>query len=96
MLDKYKGYVVVDGYSGYDILKEKGIKIQLCFAHIRRKFYDIAKVLSPQLKKQSVAQEMVNRIDKLFRIEAKLKEHKMTPLEIYNYRQSEEYMKSLF
>ena len=93
ILDDYKGYVVVDGYSGYDILKEKGIKIQLCFAHIRRKFYDIAKVLSSELKKKSAAQEMVNRIDKLFRAEAILKQSKKTPLEIYNYRQSDEYMK---
>lgn len=93
MLNDYKGYVVADGYPGYDALKGKGIKIQLCFAHIRRKFYDIAKVLSPELKKKSVAQEMVNRIDKLFRIEAKLKEEKKTPLEIYNYRQSDKYMK---
>ena len=93
MLDKYKGYVVADGYAGYDVLKEKGIKIQLCFAHIRRKFFDIAKVLSHELKKKSAAQGMVNRIDKLFRIEAILKEKKKTPLEIYNYRQSDEYMK---
>ena len=93
MLDKYKGYVVVDGYPGYDVLREKNIKIQLCFPHIRRKFYDIAKVLSSELKKKSVAQEMVNRIDKLFRIEAKLKEDKMSQLEIYNHRQSNEYMK---
>ena len=93
LLDGYKGYIVTDGYAGYDELASKGIKIQRCFAHIRRKFYDIVKVLNDEEKKISAANEMVRRIDKLFAIEAKLKTNKKTPLEIKKIRQSDEYMK---
>lgn len=93
LLDGYKGYMVTDGYAGYDDLVNKGIKIQRCFAHIRRKFYDIVKVLPESQKKISTANEMVKRIDKLFAIEAELKANKKSPLEIKKIRQSDEYMK---
>lgn len=93
LLDGYDGYIVTDGYVGYDELAKKGIKIQRCFAHIRRKFYDIVKVLPDELKRVSAANEMVRRIDKLFKIEAKLKAEKKTPLEIGKYRKNEEYLR---
>ena len=93
LLDSYKGYIVTDGYQGYNELTNKGIKIQRCFAHIRRKFYDIVKVLPNELKKVSTASEMVKRIDKLFAKEAELKVNKKSPLEIYKIRQSDDYMK---
>jgi len=92
LLDGYKGFIVADGYAGYDELTAKGIKIQRCFAHIRRKFYDIVKVLSDDQKRISVANEMVKRIDKLFEVEAKLKAQKKTPREIKEIRQSGDYM----
>lgn len=93
LLDGYKGYIVADGYAGYDELSNKGIKIQRCFAHIRRKFYDIIKVLNDEQKKVSAANEMVKRIDCLFAKEAELKANKKSPLEIYKIRQSDEYKK---
>lgn len=93
LLDGYKGYIITDGYAGYDDLANKGIKIQRCFAHIRRKFYDIVKVLNDEQKKISTANEMVKRIDRLFAIEAKLKASKKSPQEIYKIRQSDDYMK---
>ncbi|MDY4818903.1 MAG: transposase [Bacilli bacterium] len=93
LLNGYKGYIVTDGYAGYDELSNKGIKIQRCFAHIRRKFYDIVKILNDEQKKISTANEMVNRIDKLFAKEAELKANKKSPLEIYEIRQSDEHMK---
>lgn len=93
LLNGYKGYIVTDGYAGYDELTKQGIKIQRCFAHIRRKFYDIVKILPKELKKKSAANEMVNRIDKLFAIEAKFKIDKKSPLEIGKLRKSDEYIK---
>ena len=93
LLEGYKGYIVTDGYAGYNELTSKGIKIQRCFAHIRRKFYDIVKVLPDELKPVSAANEMVKRIDKLFELEAKLKEEKKSPLEITKIRKSDDYMK---
>lgn len=93
ILDGYNGYIVTDGYAGYDELAKKGIKIQRCFAHIRRKFYDIVKVLPDELKRVSAANEMVKRIDRLFETEAKLKTDKKNPQEIYEIRQTDDYMK---
>ena len=61
LLEGYKGYVVIDGYAGYDELVDQGIKIQRCFAHIRRKFYNIVKVLPDELKKVSAVNEMARR-----------------------------------
>lgn len=93
LLDGYKGYIVADGYAGYDGLSSKGVRIQRCFAHIRRKFYDIAKVLNEGQKRISAANEMVMRIDRLFAKEAELKANGKSPLEIYKIRQSDGYRK---
>ena len=95
LLKDYKGYMVVDGYSGYDAFKNKGIKLQRCFAHIRRKFYDIVKVLPDDLKKVSAANEMVKRIDKLFFYEAKFKADRLSPIEIQKMRESKEFKDAL-
>ena len=94
LLKDYHKYLVADGYAGYNVLKNNNIKIQLCFAHIRRKFYDIVKTLNEEMKKQSVAAEMVKRIDKLFHEEALMKKN-LSPMEIGEHRQSEEFMKIL-
>ncbi len=94
LLKDYHEYLVADGYAGYNVLKNNGIKIQLCFAHIRRKFYDIVKTLSEETKKQSVAAEMVKRIDRLFHEEALMKKN-LSPMEIGEHRQSAEFMKIL-
>ena len=93
LLDGYKGYIVTDGYAGYDGLAGKGIRIQRCFAHIRRKFYDIVKVLNDGQRKVSSANEMVKRIDRLFAKEAELKAGKKSPLEILEARRSDGYMR---
>ena len=93
ILNGYQKFLVADGYAGYNVLKENGIKIQLCFAHIRRKFYDIAKTLSEENKKKSVAAEMVRRIDILFHEEAKMKKENLSPIEIGEHRKTEKYMK---
>ena len=56
------------------LIKLEKLIRQRCFAHIRRKFYDIVKVLNDEQKKISAANEIVNRIDKLFAKETELKE----------------------
>ena len=93
LLDGYKGYIVTDGCAGYDGLASKGIKIQRCFAHIGRKFYDIVKVSNDGQGKVSSANEMVKRIDRLFAKEAELKANKKSPLEILEARKGDGYMK---
>lgn len=94
LTSNYNGYLVCDGYPGYDKLREtnKNIKIQRCFAHIRRNFYDVIKVLSDEKKKQSKAYEMVRRIDKLFYLENQMTVKHLDPDEIKEERNSKEYL----
>lgn len=92
-LKGYKGYLVCDGYAGYDDVAGKGITIQRCLVHVRRYFYDIVKTTPSKLLKTSVAYEMVNKIDKLFHEEANFSSQKLGPKEIHKRRHSEEYQK---
>jgi hypothetical protein len=44
-LDDYKGYVQSDDFGGYDYLGNKQDIVHLgCWAHVRCKFFDVAKV----------------------------------------------------
>ena len=46
-LEKFEGYLHADGYSGYHNLK-KEITVVGCWAHARRKFFDIIKTMSKE------------------------------------------------
>ena len=72
LLQDYQGYIMADGYDGYNaVAKIKGIERLACMAHVRRGFVDATKV---QLKgKRGRADEAVALIGKLYRIE---REHK--------------------
>lgn len=80
-----------DGFKGYDRIRTEDIKIQRCFAHIRRNFYDIVKTLPENQKRESKANEMVKRIDKLFYLENKFNEDNLSPLQIKEERNKIEY-----
>ena len=69
-LKDYQGYLQADAYSGYDILYRDGRIIEVgCFAHCRRKFFEIAKTQkTPGLAAQAVAW-----IAKLYRIESAIR-----------------------
>lgn len=95
LLENYNGYLVTDGYTGYDSIASERIAIQRCFAHIRRYFFDIVKTLNTAQKTKSSAYEMVNRIDALFKLEEIFKEKRLTPNEIFEARQTKEYQKVL-
>ena len=66
------GYLVADAYSGYDALfAERPDIIEVgCWAHLRRKFYEVA----VSAKVSGLAQEAVLAIDQLFRWEREWKE----------------------
>lgn len=71
-LSNYAGLMQADAYSGYNGLYEKGrqpgeIVEAACWAHARRKFFEIA-----ELQKAPVAIEAVRRIDALFAIEREI------------------------
>jgi len=73
----YSGYIMCDGYSGYDALKKTGsngeppmnVTLCACLVHVRRKFSDALKVIPPKLRKDSLPQEAINRISALFRLD---------------------------
>lgn len=71
-LADYQGLMQADAYAGFAKLYEPGRKPgpiveQACWAHARRKFFDLA-----QLSKAPVAVEAVARIDALFAIEREI------------------------
>ena len=63
----------VDGYTGYNRLTKDGrqgapIELAYCWAHVRRKLYDVAKK-----NHAPIAEEGLRRIAELYRIEATIK-----------------------
>lgn len=69
-LKDYQGYLQADAFSGYDILYTSGRIIEVgCFAHCRRKFFEIAKTQ----KTPGLAAEAVAWIAKLYRIESAIR-----------------------
>ncbi len=69
-LQDYRGYLQADAYSGYDALYRSGRIVEVgCFAHCRRKFFEIAKTQ----KTPGLAAEGVGWIAKLYRIETSIR-----------------------
>jgi transposase len=69
-LKDYKGYLQADAYGGFDCLYKSGDIIECtCWAHCRRKFYEITQAV----KKPSLADVALNFIGKLYDIERHIK-----------------------
>jgi transposase len=69
----YQGYLMTDGYDGYNKLaKTKGIERLVCWAHVRRRFVDAVRV-QPK-GRRGRADEAVALIGKLYGIEREHKE----------------------
>ena len=67
----WKGYLQADAYSGYDEVFDSGEIIEVgCFAHCRRKFFEVAKAA----RTRGFAHEMVERIGELYRVEREAKD----------------------
>jgi transposase len=65
----FRGVLQVDGYAAYGVLAETGnITLALCWAHTRRKFYEIAAAGSAP-----IAEEALRRIASLYKIEADIR-----------------------
>lgn len=67
-LGDFAGILQVDGYGGYAALAKRRQQIQLafCWAHVRRKFYELA-------KSSPVATEVLRRIAMLYAIEDRVR-----------------------
>jgi transposase len=81
-LKTFSGVLQVDGYAGFEALTGTGnIVLAACWAHTRRKFYEIAKGDG-----SPIAQEAVRRIAELYAIEAGIRG--MAPVERLAVRQT--------
>ena len=65
-LSKFQGTLQADGYAGFEQIYETGrIQEAACWAHVRRKFYDLEKA-----HKSLVAKEALGRIGELYAVES--------------------------
>lgn len=90
-LSSFKGVIHCDDYAGYDALKKQNpnIKLQRCWAHVRRKYADIVKNLKSNRKKDSIAFQTLTEISKLFELEKKYKKEKKNPIQILASRKED-------
>jgi transposase len=73
LLEGFKGYLMTDGYAGYnEIERIQGIERLACWAHVRRRFVDAVRV-QPK-GKRGKADEAVALIGKLYGIEREFKD----------------------
>ncbi len=94
MLDEFKGYVQSDAYGGYNLLftAESGRVSVGCWAHARRKFVEVTKVLDgadKNRKKDSHADQMIKLIAGLYKIEAECKALQLTKDQVTKVRQDQ-------
>ena len=66
-LEGFNGVIQADAYAGYNLAVQRGISRAGCWAHVRRKFYDIAEATD-----SPVAREAIKRIEALYRIERRI------------------------
>jgi transposase len=67
-LARFRGVLQVDGYAGFERLTERGgIVLAACWAHVRRKFYDVH-----QATQSPIAAEALHRIGALYAIEREI------------------------
>jgi transposase len=67
-LATFTGVLQADAYAGFDRLYGEKIQEAACWAHVRRKFYDIHVALS-----SPIASEALDRIGRLYEIEANIR-----------------------
>lgn len=83
-LEGFKGHLQSDAYSGYKHICKDGIISVGCWAHARRKFVDILKIVS----KTGKATEAVAFIEKLYQIEQYAKDKALPPDKMKELRQA--------
>jgi transposase len=73
LIEGFKGYLMTDGYDGYNaVARTDGIERLACWAHVRRRFVEATRV-QPK-GKRGRADEAVSLIGKLYRIERDYKD----------------------
>lgn len=82
-LNDFQGeYLQADDYAGYNqIIRDYDLKRVGCWAHTRRKFYDLAKAGS------KIAETALEMIGELYKIEKDIKEKNLLDSDKLNYRE---------
>jgi transposase len=88
----YHGYVQSDAFAGYDRLEGKpDIRLMGCWAHARRKFFAVVKVKkkirSNRKNPKSLADDALEFIAQLYRLEKQAREQELGPDQIRQLRQ---------
>lgn len=84
-LQGFKGTLQTDGYSGYHcVVEQEGVDAAGCWAHARRKFFDVWTLAN---KKEGAASKALDVIGKLYVIEDWMKEQKLNAKQIKKIRQ---------
>jgi len=79
----FNGYLHADCYKAYVALGQRDSLVHLaCFAHARRYFVDVVKAN----KKKGLAHQVVELMDKLYKIERELKEQNASPALVFMTR----------
>jgi transposase len=75
LLEGYQGYLMTDGYDGYNTLaKAEGIEHLACLAHARRRFVEATRVQTKG--KRGRADDAIDMIGRLYGIEREYKDAK--------------------
>ena len=89
-LNGYEGYVQSDGYNGYNFIDHNPNIVHVgCWAHARRKFVDVVKASGKRKSvksRTSNAEKAIKYIKKLYAIEHKAEEQKLTYKELFEER----------
>jgi transposase len=93
-LDDYQGFIQSDDYNGYDYLSKKPSIVHLsCWAHARRKFFDVVKVRKKHRghsdNPKGLADYALEYIGKLYLIEKQIRQEQLTPIQICQRRQEQ-------
>ncbi len=89
-LTGYSGYIQTDGYIGYEALAKMPVTHAGCWAHVRRKFADVVKVVDKARKgkqrRGGSADEAILKIQRLYAIERHIRLLELTGNAIVEYR----------
>jgi transposase len=89
-LANFTGVLQADAYAGFDQLYGEKIKEAACWAHVRRKFYDIHLALS-----SPIAFEALERIGRLYKIEEEIRAHPPPERHAVRHTRADPELKSL-
>jgi hypothetical protein len=73
ILGAWRGYLQADDYSGYHASFREGVTHVACWAHVRRKFFDVAKA-APKGAPPGLADDALRFTGLIYRIERRLAE----------------------